>query len=301
MQDKGRKWLTLDLLKAAEKHFKDKKLEAARLNAEILLAHVLRTARIDLYLKHDRPVYAAELEEFRSLCRQRLKGRPLQYITGEQIFFGYSFLVDERVLIPRPETELVVEHTLDRIAACRLGERRKITILDIGTGTGCLAIMLALKLPEAKITAVDLSADALEVAGHNAYRHDVSNRISFLQADALSRSFVEEVRGEYDLILSNPPYIPDKEWAGLEAEVKDHEPKMALATSDGFAFYRAITSGAAVLLREGGLLCFELHADGARKVLEIVAAKSFANVEVHKDYSGWDRVLSGILTKHDDG
>lgn len=298
MRDNDRQWLTLDLLQAAEKHFRDKGLDAARLNAEILLAYVLRTTRMDLYLKHDRPVYGVELEEFRSLCRERLKGRPLQYITGEQIFFGCSFLVDERVLIPRPETELVLEHALDRMAACGFGKGGNAAILDIGTGTGCLAIMLALKLPDAKITAVDLSAAALEVAEHNARRHGVSERIKFLQADALSRGFVDEIRGKYDVVLSNPPYIPEQEWAGLETEVKDHEPKMALAISDGFAFYHAITSSAAVLLREGGLLCFELHADGARKVHEILTAQNFLGIEVHKDYSGWDRVLSGLSGGH---
>lgn len=300
MRDNDRKWLTLDLLHAAEKHFKDKALDAARLNAEILLAHVLQTTRMDLYLKHDRPVYERELEEFRSFCRERLKGRPLQYITGEQIFFGYSFLVDERVLIPRPETELVLEHALNRMTACGFGKGRNATILDIGTGTGCLAVMLALKLPDAKITAVDFSAAALEVAEHNAHRHGVSERIKFLQADALGRGFADEIRGEYDVVLSNPPYIPEQEWAGLETEVKDHEPKMALAISDGFAFYHAITSSAAVLLRERGVLCFELHADGARTVHEIVTAQNFVEVEVHKDYSGRDRVLSGLSAGHDD-
>ncbi len=292
--------MTLDLLQAAEKHFRERAVDEARLNAEILLAHVLQTTRMDLYLKHDRPVYKGELEEFRSLCRERLKGRPLQYITGEQIFFGYSFLVDERVLIPRPETELVLEHTLERMSASGFKERRDVAILDIGTGSGCLAIMLALKLPDATVTAVDLSQDALEVAGYNARRHGVTERIRFLRADALSRVFVDEVGGAYDVVLSNPPYIPEQEWAGLQTEVKDHEPKMALAVSDGYVFYRAIASNAAALLRDGGVLCFELHADGAHQVHEIVTAQNFKEVEVHKDYSGWDRVLSGLSGGHVD-
>ncbi len=295
MQDSDRQWLTLDLLKAAEEHFKDKEIEAARLNAEILLAHVLQSTRMELYLKHDRPIFQRELEEFRLLCRKRLKGRPLQYITGEQIFYGHSFLVDERVLIPRPETELVLEHALDRMEVQGFTDRGGVSVLDIGTGTGCLAIMLALKLPNVKITAVDLSPGALEVAERNAVRHDVSGRIDFLQADALSPRFADDVREKYDVILSNPPYIPELEWGGLEPEVKEHEPKMALVTLDGFAFYRAITANAPVLLKTGGLLCFELHADGAGKVLEIVSAHGIRDVEVRQDYAGWDRVLSGLL------
>lgn len=297
MQENGRQWQTVDLLKAAEKHFKEKDIESSRLHAEILLAYVMQSTRIELYLKHDRPVYQSELEKFRSLCRERLNGKPLQYITGEQIFFGYSFLVDERVLIPRPETELVLEHALDRAVAAGITEGEMPTILDIGTGSGCLAVMLALKLPDAIITAVDFSAKALEVAEHNANKHGVADRIRFLQADVLSPGFIDEVEGIYDMVLSNPPYIPEPEWEELEPEVKNHEPKMALATPDGFEFYRAIARSASVLLKPGGLLCFELHAEGAGKVREIISAHGFRDIEVHKDYSGWDRVLSGILTE----
>lgn len=297
MNHNGQRWLTLDLLKAAEEHFREKGLEASRLNAEILLAHVLHSTRMDLYLKHDRPVYGEELEQFRSLCRERLKGKPLQYITGEQFFYGHSFLVDERVLIPRPETELVLEHALDRMAVGGLAKRKKAAILDIGTGSGCLAVVLALKMPNAKITAVDLSDGALEVAKRNAHRHGVSERISFRQADALNNGFADEVGGEYDVIVSNPPYIPETEWSELEKEVKEYEPKMALTVPDRFVFYRAISESASLLLKPGGLLCFELHADGARNVLEVVTGQGFGEMEVHRDYAGWDRVLSGILIR----
>ena len=294
MRDNGRQWEIMDLLKAAEKHFKEKEIEAPRLHAEILLAYVMQATRIELYLKHDRPVSRSELEKFRSLCRERLNGKPLQYITGEQIFYGHSFLVDERVLIPRPETELVLEHTLDRAVVSDIPEGQKLTILDIGTGSGCLAIMLALKLPDAIITAVDFSAKALEVAKHNAGEHGVADRIRFLQTDVLCSGFIDEVAGAYDVVLSNPPYIPEQEWEELAPEVKNHEPKMALVTPDGFEFYRAISRSASALLKPGGMLCFELHAEGAEKVREIVDTHGFRNVEVHKDYSGWDRVLSGV-------
>lgn len=295
MRENERQWLTLDLLKTTEKYFRDKKIDESRLHAEILLAHVLGVSRMDLYLNHNRPVYGSELEEFRSLCRERLKGRPLQYITGEQIFYGHPFTVDERVLIPRPETELVLEHAVERLTTVGdAAKERNITILDIGTGSGCLAVTLALKLPGAHITAVDLSPGALEIASHNADRHGVSKKIRFLQADALNPGFPDDLGGNYDLILSNPPYIPEPEWEGLQPEVKEHEPKTALTTPDGFAFYHAITVSAAVLLRSRGILCFELHADGARKVSEIVRARGFEGIEVYKDYAELGRVLSGV-------
>ena len=295
MRENDRQWLTLDLLKTTERYFRDKKIDESRLHAEVLLAHVLRVSRMDLYLNHNRPVYRSELEQFRSFCRERLKGRPLQYITGEQMFYGYPFAVDERVLIPRPETELVLEHAVDRLTAEGAAKERSVSILDIGTGSGCLAVTLALKLPEARITAIDLSAGALEVAAYNADRHGVSKRIRFLRADALHPGFPDGLGGNYDLILSNPPYVPDSEWSGLQPEVKEHEPKMALTPPDRFAFYHAITANASVLLGSGGVLCYELHADGARKVSEIVHAGGVDGIEIHKDYAGLDRVLSGVL------
>ena len=294
MKENDRQWLTRDLLKTTEEYFRDKKIDESRLHAEILLAHVLRSNRMDLYLNHNRPVYRSELEEFRSLCRERLQGRPLQYITGEQIFYGYPFTVDERVLIPRPETELVLEHAVDRLTAEGAAKERSFSILDIGTGSGCLAVTFALKLPEAHITAVDLSKGALEIAGYNADRHGVSERVRFLQADVLHSGFPDGLGGNYDLIISNPPYIPEPEWTGLQSEVKEHEPKMALTTTDEFVFYRAITANASALLGSGGILCYELHADGAGKVSEIVRAGGLEGIEIHKDYAGLDRVLSGV-------
>lgn len=295
MQENDRQWLTLDLLKAAEKFFRARNIDEARLNAEMLLAHVLRANRMDLYLNHNRPVFHRELEEFRLLCRERLRGRPLQYITGEQFFYGYSFTVDERVLIPRPETELVLEHAIERLKANGCTQNRKISVLDIGTGSGCLAVTLALMLPTVDVIAVDLSDGALEIARCNAAKHGVSEKVRFVKADALDPGFSEEFSGKFDMILSNPPYIPEPEWEGLQPEITEHEPKMALTTPDGFAFYHSIAASSSVLLRPKGILCFELHADGARKVSAIVRSGGFENIEVHRDYAGLDRAISGVL------
>ncbi|MBL6956750.1 MAG: peptide chain release factor N(5)-glutamine methyltransferase [Chlorobium phaeobacteroides] len=295
MPEHTRQWRTLDLLKVTEEHFREKKIDEARLHAEILLAHVLQESRMDLYLNYDRPVEQPQLEAFRVLCRDRLKGRPLQYITGEQIFYGYSFSVDERVLIPRPETELLFEYALERWQAGAPAPESGPEILDIGTGSGCLAVLFAITVPDARITAVDVSAEALEIAALNAEKHGVTERIRFVQSDALHPGFSEKLAGRYDLIVSNPPYIPESEWSALQKEVKEYEPKIALTISDGFAFYHAITRSASALLRAGGVLCFELHADGASVVSGSMRDGGYEGIAVQKDYAGLDRVISGAL------
>ncbi len=294
MSERQRQWLTLELLKTTEEFFRQKKIDDARLEAEILLAHVLQTSRIELYLNHNRPVFPNELDAFRQLCKKRLTGMPLHYILNEQVFFGFPFTVDERVLIPRPETELVLESAVRRLPGGGVAQDRGFEILDIGTGSGCLAVTLALILPKSQITAVDLSAAALDVAALNARRHGVTERIRFLQTDALHPGFAAEVGKTYDLVISNPPYIPESEWPELQQEIREHEPKMALVAPDPFAFYRAITASASALLCAGGLLCYELHADGAESVKAIVEAAGFENIGVESDYNRLDRVLSGV-------
>ncbi len=293
---KGEKeWRTVELLEAAAGHFGASRVPEARLSAEVLLAHVLGKSRLDLYLEHDRPVYADELERFRSLCRERQRGRPVQYLTGEQWFYGRSFAVDGRVLIPRPETELVLEHALERHKALSGEERGGFRALDIGTGSGCIAVTLALREPQAVVTAVDVSAPALDLARENASRHGVRERIRFERADVLQGTFGRIAGGPFDMIVSNPPYIPLREWEGLQPEVRDHEPRTALVAPGGFEFYDAIAERSRELLGPGGLLCVELHADGAGRASEIVSRAGFRRIEVHKDYSGLDRVLSGVV------
>ena len=215
MPEHTRQWRTLDLLKVTEEHFREKKIDEARLHAEILLAHVLQESRMDLYLNYDRPVEQPQLEAFRVLCRDRLKGRPLQYITGEQIFYGYSFSVDERVLIPRPETELLFEYALERWQAGAPAPESGPEILDIGTGSGCLAVLFAITVPDARITAVDVSAEALEIAALNAEKHGVTERIRLLWFDVLpiwAYKLFPRLEQEFgavsvmDMQAFNPPY-----------------------------------------------------------------------------------------------
>ena len=292
MADK--EWSVVDLLKTTIAFFTDRKIDEPRLSGELLLCHVLGMERMQLYLNHDRPVSAAELETFRECTRQRIKGRPVQYIAGEAFFYGYRFSVDERVLIPRPETELVLEHGMERLAASALASGKELSILDIGTGSGCIAVTLAHRLSAASLTAVDISKDALSVAGRNAETHGVADRIRFLRADALDASLVDAVGGPFDMVISNPPYIPDSEWASLQDEVRLYEPRLALVANEGFEYYRSIVAMAPQLVRKGGVLCFELHADGADGVRSMLGS-GFSDIQVVKDYGGLDRALSCIV------
>ncbi|MGC8774119.1 MAG: peptide chain release factor N(5)-glutamine methyltransferase [Chlorobaculum sp.] len=286
-------WSVVELLRTTIAFFAEKKIDEPRLSAELLLGHVLGLQRLQLYLDHERPLTLKELEAFRAACRERLQGRPVQYIAGEAFFYGYRFFVDERVLIPRPETELVLEHAMERLAASGLDSADSPSILDVGTGSGCIAITLALRLPGARVTAADVSADALDVARRNADAHGVADRVRFVEADALSASFADAVGGQFDLLVSNPPYIPEAEWATLQEEVRQYEPRLALVAPSGFEYYQSIAVAAPSLLRKGGVLCFELHADGAAEVRNLLVS-SFADVQVMQDYNKLDRGLSCI-------
>ncbi|NTW68758.1 MAG: peptide chain release factor N(5)-glutamine methyltransferase [Chlorobiaceae bacterium] len=292
--EERKEWQVVELLKKTADFFIEKQVDEARLTAELLLGRVIGKSRLELYLHYSRPVYEDELERFRQLCRQRLEGRPVQYILEEQCFYGLDYSVDERVLIPRPETELLVEYALELLGFSGRGGRGEANILDIGTGSGCIAVTMAKLCPSLHATAVDCSLDALAVARCNAARHGVESRITFVMADMLDDCFSERITtGPFDLILSNPPYIPEVEWATLQREVREYEPKLALTTPDGFECYRAVAGQAGKLLTAGGKLFFELHADAAPLVSEIMTANGFASIKVHKDYSGHDRVISG--------
>ena len=287
-----KEWFVVDLLKTATEMFSERKTSEPRLSAELLLGQVLGLKRLELYLNHDRPVSVTELESFREYCRQRLQGRPVQYIAGEAFFYGERFLVDERVLIPRPETELVLEHSIERLKSSGRPDGVAPSVLDIGTGSGCIAITLALRIPDAVVTAVDVSAEALQVAAQNTALHGVTERIRFQLVDALDASFADKAGGPFDLVISNPPYIPEVEWMELQEEVKRYEPRLALVAPQGFEYYSSIVSSAHMLLKKGGVLCFELHADAASGVRALLENAGFSHIELVKDYSGHDRAMS---------
>ena len=291
-----KEWQVVELLKVTTDFFTEKNVDEPRISSELLLGHVLGQSRLQLYLHHNRPVYKDELDRFRALCRQRLEGRPVQYIIGEQYFYGLKFSVDERVLSPRPETELLVEHALASLGMTGRGGSSEGKVLDIGTGSGCIAITMAKLCPSLKVTAVDCSLDALALARLNAAALGVESQVKCIAGDMFDTLFATSMPDTpYDLIVSNPPYIPEVEWEGLQREVRHFEPKMALTTPQGIECYRAITAQAQQLLVPGGKLCFELHADAAEAVSKLMAFHGFSGITVSKDYSGLDRVISGVF------
>jgi len=271
-------WTSLELVKWTADYFARAGIETARLDAEVLLAHVLGCGRLDLYLQFERPVEASERARYRELIQRRGRDRvPVAQLTGEREFWSRSFLVTEDVLIPRPESELLIE-----VAVRQRPERA----LDFGVGSGNLATALALELPAVEVLAVDCSEAALEVAGRNFDRHGVSDRVSLLQAQDLST-----IEGDFDLIVSNPPYIATADIAGLAPELA-HEPRVALdGGPDGLRVVRQLLAEAPERLRSDGQLLMEIGADQADAVRS--AAEGLGGrVETHRDLAGIERVVA---------
>jgi release factor glutamine methyltransferase len=279
-------WDVVSLLKTSADFLKQKGIDEARLNAEWMLAHVLGMKRFDLYLNFDRPVSPKERERYRELVRRRLSGEPLQYILGETEFFGILLKVDKRALIPRPETELLVEEVIDELSKNDSLKR----ILEVGTGSGCIAIALAKSIQGAHLTAVDISADALDLAKENAEMTKTIEQITFVEADALAPNFAQRFAEPFDALVSNPPYIPMAEKVSVQRELL-HEPECALFAQTGFEFYEKLCADAQTLLKPNALIAFELHADGGEKVKNIATQHGFKNIALKKDYSGHTRIF----------
>ena len=216
-------WTVREILKWTRGYFKDAGIIQPRLEAEILLAHVLGVDRLQLYLSPDTPLTSDERSRFREVIKKRRSGVPLQYLTGEVSFYGLRFRVRDDVFIPRPETEELLEKALDLVP-----RDQDLRFLDLGTGSGVIAVSLAKYLPRVQVTAVDLSVDALKLAKENAELNDVSDRVDLIRSD-----WFEHVSGKFDLIVSNPPYIPEEEMNSLPAEVREHEPHRALDGGKG--------------------------------------------------------------------
>jgi release factor glutamine methyltransferase len=252
-------------------------------DAEFLLTHVTgyNKAWFLAHLDDEMPLDQADL--YGKLIRRRLAGEPIQYIAGETEFYGLPFRVTPAVLIPRPETEHLVEEVLQR--AAHFTHPR---ILDIGTGSGCIAIAFAHHLPNAAITTIDLSPDALEIARQNAAIIQVAGRIRFLQGDLLA-----PLAGEtFDIIVSNPPYVPSPDRDTLSVEVRDHEPALALfAGEDGLDIYRRLVPAALAALAPNGYLLLEIGYGQSGAVTEILASAGFQSIETIPDLQGIPRVL----------
>ncbi len=270
-----------EALRRATTYLRENGSPSARLDAEVLLAHCLGRRRVDLYTRREEPLGEPEEQAYRVLLERRAAGEPVSYLTGRKEFFGLTFLVDRRVLIPRPETEVLVERALD--CARALG-RPALRIADIGTGSGCIAIALACHLPAARIYATDLSAEALELAVENARRYGVAEQVRFLQGD-LCAPLPEPV----DLLLSNLPYTI---WEMLPKGITAYEPRLALdGGADGLALYRRLLPQAARYLRPGGFVLLEVGDGQSEAVRALVRESPDLPVRMWPDYAGVERVL----------
>jgi release factor glutamine methyltransferase len=280
-----------NVLKEAADTLSSNHIEQARLEAELLLAHVLGLRKEDLIIHPDRELTDPQEEKFQQLIERRCVKEPLAYIVGHREFWSLKFKVNPKVLVPRPETEGVIERLLN-LAGDETDEKA-IRILDVGTGSGILAIVSALEFPKSRVTAVDNSSDALEIARGNALRHQIAERIEFLKMD-LMRDWTLPKNDLYDYILSNPPYIPSRELEQLMPDVRDYEPRVALdGGPDGLVCYRCIVANAFPYLKTGGHLIFEVGDDQAGPVEQILQAHDgWDEIEIVQDLSGRDRVVS---------
>jgi release factor glutamine methyltransferase len=286
----------LDVIQRSADFLAKKGVASPRLQVELLLAHALGMPRMKLYLNFERTLTAAELATLRALVQRRGQREPLQYIIGTASFCGLEMALNPRVLIPRPETELLAERAWKFLQTCSGTPMA----LDLCTGSGCLAIALAQNAPASRIDAADVSGDALEIARRNARRNDVADRIRWRLGD-----FFAAVPSElcFDLIVSNPPYIPSARIDALEPEVRDHEPRGALdGGADGLDFYRRMAVDARPFLRPGGRLMVELDDDGAEAARGIFQKQNWCVEKVEADFNGTPRILIAHLpSKSHDG
>ncbi|MBX3749372.1 MAG: peptide chain release factor N(5)-glutamine methyltransferase [Opitutaceae bacterium] len=272
----------LEIIKRSAEFLAGKGVECARLNAELLIGHALGLKRMQLYLQFERPLAEPELEKIRPLVRRRGQREPLQHILGETEFHGLRLKTDRRALIPRPETELLVE-----LVVARLSEPPR-RLVDLGTGSGAIALALARRYPEAEIVATDASAEALALARENAALNGLDGRVRWLESD-----WFAALAGEsFDVVVSNPPYLSEAEVASAAPEVRDHEPRAALTPGgDGLAALTAIIASAGGHLPAGGLLALETGIAQHATLLPITARHGFAAAESCPDLTGRERFV----------
>jgi release factor glutamine methyltransferase len=278
-------WTILEVLRWTQARFERQGIDSARLDAELLAAQAFGRSRVELYVHFDQPLDENELTAYRSLVQRRLAGEPVAYILGRKEFWSLDLHVDARVLIPRPDTETLVELGREVLRAL---EKEKPRVLDVGTGSGALALALKKEYPNADVLAVDLSEDALAVARDNAER--LRLEVAFATSDLLSATVGQD---PFDLIVSNPPYIPGAEIAGLAPEVRC-EPQLALdGGPDGLALVRRLIDQAPPALAAGGALAMEIGAGQAGDVARLMSDAGYVNVATRRDLAGIERVVVG--------
>ena len=278
----GQGWTIGAILKWSEQYFGSHGAETPRLDAEVLLSHLLGEKRIYLYVHFDQPLTADELAKYREMVKRRAAGEPVAYICGEKEFMGLAFKVTPSVLVPQPDTETLVEAAIERLRG-----KQSLRIADICTGSGAIALALAHYLPEASVAATDISTEAVSIAKENAESLSLSERVQFFEGDLLA-----PLTGEsFDAIVSNPPYIPSADIEGLPREVRA-EPKIALdGGADGLDFYRRLVGESATLLNDGGFLAVECGDTQAGAIAEMAATGGFGKTEIVCDLADKERVV----------
>jgi release factor glutamine methyltransferase len=286
----------LEGIKKSAEFLGQKGVANSRFQAELLLAHVLQLPRMKLYLNFERELSTAETDTFREAVRRRGLREPLQHIVGSTSFCGLEIAVNRSALIPRPETELLAELGWTFLSSIHRMNNQPATALDFGTGTGCIAIALAAKAPNATITALDISPDALALAKQNAERNRVADRVEFIPGDGLAAI---PAGRRFDLFISNPPYIPGGEIAALDPEVRDYDPRTALdGGADGLDFYRALAGGASRFLNPDGRLMIEFGDGQAEAVRRVFENQNWIVESMKQDYNQHPRILAARFQSH---
>jgi len=287
MAELKKEWRVVDILKWSKDYLGTKGVESPQVEAEWLIREVLDCSRIDVYMNHARPFSKAEKAQFKKLLLERISGKPLQYVLGYTEFMGLRINLTPDVLIPRPETEIIVEKTIEFI------KQRKIEnpyIFDACTGSGNIAISLASFLKECSVLAVDISKKALDVALQNSLENSVSEKIKFRESDILNNKFVNE---QFDVIISNPPYVAGKWYQNLPKLVKNYEPRIALDPGeDEFIFYKHLAIIGEASLSDYGIICVEIGGTYQEEMIKEIFAKSALSCfYTLKDYSGHSRAI----------
>lgn len=277
-------------LNFAANRFNEEAIETASLDAQVLLAHLLGKDRTWLFAHHEYQLTPAEAEAYTQLIRRRMKHEPIAYMIGRKEFYGLEFFIDQRVLIPRPETELLVDLVLDEITARR---RKPVFVADVGTGSGAIALSLAAYNEEARIFAIDLSEDALDIADANVQRLDTRKQVTLLCGDLLS-----PLNQSVDIIVANLPYISSEIYSTLEPDVRNYEPRIALESGpEGLdAIYRLLQQASHYLTPNGQIFLEIAHDQG--KMVEQLAKRQFpqaSSIRIHKDYHDHDRIVRIVL------
>ena len=278
-------WRVIDLIEWTTEYFERHEIPTPRLDAELLLGHLLQKSRLQLYLSFEMPVFQGALSKFRELIKKRVDHTPVSYLTNHKEFMSLNFYVDSRVLIPRPETETLVETVLQH-------QKESCRFVEIGTGCGAIVISFSHQRPDSELVATDLSKEALEVAQQNALTHNCADRLTFLQGD-LFEPLHELPNPRFDWIASNPPYVGTGEASTLPLDVREHEPEVALfAGADGLDIIRRIVTDAPQFLNVEGKLILEIGCNQSHAVQNLIKSQPvYKRCEFIKDYAGIERVL----------